>query len=245
MLNGLTDRLQKIAPQDFSKYQKLLSVIRDTPPGFGWTSDNLADRLVIFTERIETLRFLQENLQKDLRLRTQQIEVLHGTLPDIEQQRIVEDFGKEESPVRVLIASDIAAEGINLHYLCHRLLHFDIPWSLMVFQQRNGRIDRYGQTRQPHIVYLFTTSGNDKIKGDTRILEILVEKDQQAYKNIGDPSAFMQVYDIDKEEDITAAAIEAGKSAEEFDRELDDALDADPLAILMGTDGVPTGDSAL
>lgn len=55
----------------------------------------------------------------------------------------------------------------------------------------------------------------------------------------------MQVYDIDSEEDITAAAIEAGKSAEAFDRELDTTLADDPLAILMGNDEVPTSDDAL
>ena len=244
-LEELITHVQQIAPTDFSKYQKLLSVIRDTLHGFGWTPTDPTDRLVIFTERIETLRFLQQHLQKDLKLHANQIGVLYGTLPDVDQQRMVEDFGKEASPVRILIASDIAAEGINLHYLSHRLIHFDIPWSLMVFQQRNGRIDRYGQTQQPQIVYLLTHTQNDKIRGDSRILEVLVEKDQQAYKNIGDPSAFMQVYDIDSEEDITAAAIEAGTSAEAFDRALENTLADDPLAILMGDDEVPTGDDAL
>jgi superfamily II DNA or RNA helicase len=244
-LEELITHVQQIAPTDFSKYQKLLSVIRDTLHGFGWTPTDPTDRLVIFTERIETLRFLQQHLQKDLKLHANQIGVLYGTLPDVDQQRMVEDFGKEGSPVRILIASDIAAEGINLHYLSHRLIHFDIPWSLMVFQQRNGRIDRYGQMQQPQIVYLLTHTQNDKIRGDTRILEVLVEKDQQAYKNIGDPSAFIQVYDIDREEDITAAAIEAGTSAEAFDHELDNTLADDPLAILMGDDEIPTGDDAL
>jgi len=107
------------------------------------------DRLVIFTERIATLSFLEQNLPRDLNLDEKHVEVLHGTLPDVDQQRIVEDFGKEESPIRLLIASDVASEGLNLHYLCHRMIHFDIPWSLMVFQQRNGRIDRYGQERTP------------------------------------------------------------------------------------------------
>jgi superfamily II DNA or RNA helicase len=244
-LEALIDALLQIAPRDFSKYQKLLSVIRDAAQGFGWKPHDPADRLVIFTERIETLRFLQEYLSKDLKLKAGQINVLHGTLPDVEQQRVVEDFGKEEAPVRILIASDIAAEGINLHYLSHRLVHFDIPWSLMVFQQRNGRIDRYGQTQAPQIVYLMMESQHEKIRGDARILEILVEKDQQAYKNIGDPSAFMQVYDIDEEEAITAAAIETGKSAEDFDRELEASLDDDPLAILMRDDDSPTGGNAL
>ena len=63
----------------------------------------------------------------------------------------------------------------------------------MVFQQRNGRIDRYGQEYSPHILYLMTDCANDIIKGDNRILEVLIEKDDQAIKNIGDPSVFMGV----------------------------------------------------
>ena len=71
-------------------------------------------------------------------------------------------------------------EGLNLHFFCHRLVHFDLPWSLMVFQQRNGRVDRYGQKHRPEIVYLFTETDVDRIRGDLRILEILQKKDEQA-----------------------------------------------------------------
>ena len=71
---------------------------------------------------------------------------------------------------------DVASEGLNLHYQAHRLIHFDIPWSLMVFQQRNGRVDRYGQTRTPMIGYLYTQPDDERIRGDLRYLEILVEK---------------------------------------------------------------------
>jgi len=244
-LGELVAELKAIQPAEFTKYQKLLSLLKDKQSELNWTGRDPEDRLVIFTERIETLKFLQKQLQQDLRLKKDQIEVLHGTLSDVDQQRIVEDFGREDASVRLLIASDIAAEGINLHYLSHRLIHFDIPWSLMVFQQRNGRVDRYGQERQPQIAYLITDCDNDKIRGDARILEILIRKDEQAYRNIGDPSAFMKVYDIGREEDITAAAMENGESAEDFEAELDENLDDDPLAILMGDDEPETSDDAL
>lgn len=167
---------------------------------------------------------------------------LYGTLSDIDQQKIVEEFGQEDSPVRLLLASDVASEGINLHYLSHRMIHFDIPWSLMVFQQRNGRIDRYGQTQTPQILYLVTLSKNAKIRGDTRILELLIEKDEEAAKNIGDPASLMNVYDIEEEELITGKAIEDGKTAEDFDADLEKRAKAfDPLALLLGSDAPPTG----
>ena len=141
-------------------------------------------------------------------------------MSDVEQQRVVEDFGNAQRPVRLLICSDVASEGINLHYQCHRLIHFDPPWSLMVFQQRNGRVDRYGQTATPRIVYLVTESANPTIRGDTRILEVLMEKDEQAYRNIGDPSVFMDVHDVHEEERITERAIAHGEAAADFDRRL-------------------------
>ena len=235
-LEDLAAAVELITPEEFSKYQKLLSVVRDKNHGHGWTGKDTKDRLVIFTERIETLRFLHEHLPKDLNLKDKQVEILHGSMPDVDQQRIVEDFGKEEAPIRLLIASDVASEGINLHYLSHRLIHFDIPWSLMVFQQRNGRIDRYGQEQTPYILYLVSQSENNKIKGDMRILELLIRKDEEAVKNIGDPSALMGVYDIDEEEKITAETIESGKSEAEFDQDLTQKAQEtfDPLALLMG-----------
>ena len=237
-LSSLLQSLLKITPESFSKYQKLVSLIKDREHGLGWTGRDKRDRLVIFTERIDTLNFLRDHLPKDLGLKEKQVEVLHGGLSDVEQQRVVEEFGKDESPVRLLLATDVASEGINLHYLCHKMIHFDIPWSLMVFQQRNGRIDRYGQERTPFILYLLTESTNEKIRGDMRILELLIQKDEQARMNIGDPSALMGVYDIDLEEKITARAIEEGKGPEEFEQELEANLDTtfDPLALLMADD---------
>ena len=244
-VNSLTDfaaQVETITQQHFSKYQKLLSVIRDRNDGFGWTGKATDDRLVIFTERIETLKFLQNNLPRDIGLKDTAVAVLYGTMSDVEQQQVVEDFGKEESPIRLLIASDVASEGINLHYLSHRLIHFDIPWSLMVFQQRNGRVDRYGQEKTPYLFYLVNRSENPKIKGDMRILELLIEKDEEAVRNIGDPSTLMGVYDIDAEEQITAEAIESGMSAEEFNQSLNAKKAAvfDPLALLMGATNTPT-----
>jgi superfamily II DNA or RNA helicase len=203
----------------FSKYQKLLSHLRSE--GFAWTSQNPLDRLVIFSERIETLRWLQEHLKQDLKLNSDQVVVLDGSMGDTEQQAIVERFGRSEDPVRVLLCSDVASEGLNLHYFCHRLVHFDLPWSLMVFQQRNGRVDRYGQKRQPQIVYLFTEAATEKIRGDFRILEILEKKDEQAAKNLGDPSVFLNVYDPDKESEKVIDMMASGTTAEQVEATLD------------------------
>lgn len=87
----------------------------------------------------QVLDFLRKHLPKALGLKPQQVEVLHGGLSNKEQQRIVEDFGRDTASVRLLLAGGVASEGINLHHNSHRLIHFDVPWSLMVFQQRNGR----------------------------------------------------------------------------------------------------------
>ena len=237
-LETLRSALARIGPDDFAKYQALLATLR-TDDELRWRPNDASDRLVIFTERIETLSWLREKLPQDLELRAGQLEILHGTMSDIEQQRVVEDFGNTERPVRLLLCSDVASEGINLHFQCHRLIHFDMPWSLMVFQQRNGRVDRYGQPRTPRIVYLVTESANETIRGDARILEVLERKDEQAYRNIGDPSAFMNVHDIDEEEEITARAIASGEAATSFDARLTPSASEgdDLLALFLGTTG--------
>ncbi len=224
-LETLQKLLEKITPEQFSKYQTLKNTLKSTQYGTAWKANDSKDRLVIFTERIESLNFLAQQLTQDLKLKQGKVEILHGSLADIEQQRIVEDFGQENSKVRLLICSDVASEGINLHYLSHRMVHFDIPWSLMVFQQRNGRIDRYGQEQTPQIFYLMTEVENEAFKDDNRILEILIEKDEQAVKNIGDPSVFMGVFDTEKEENITGKAFEQGLSGDQFEQQLEPKTD--------------------
>jgi superfamily II DNA/RNA helicase len=215
-LESFRDRVERVEAKSFAKYQRLLKLLKDKK-GFGWSPRKKDDRLVIFSERIETLRWLQEQLSKDLKLKDDQVALLHGGLGDQDQMRIVEEFGQEHAKVRLLLASDVASEGLNLHFLCHRLVHFDVPWSLMTFAQRNGRIDRYGQEREPQILYLLTDTENDKVRGDMRILELLTERDEQARENIGDPSALMGKYDVQAEEEVTGRAIEEGQSAEDFD----------------------------
>jgi superfamily II DNA or RNA helicase len=207
------------APAAFSKYQRLLKELKS--PAFGWTAAKADDRLVIFSERIETLRWLREQMSRDLNLKPAQIAVLHGQMTDTEQQELVERFGRLEDPLRVLLCSDVASEGLNLHYFCHRLVHFDLPWSLMVFQQRNGRVDRYGQKHQPQIVYLFTETRVEKIRGDLRILEILQRKDDQANFNLGDPASFLNVYDPDKEADKVSTFMADGLAPEQVEARLD------------------------
>lgn len=231
-LEALKKALVAVSPVSFSRYQQLLTLLKS--PQYGWDARKRNDRIVIFTERIETMRFLAEQLRLDLKFDNNSVQEMYGGMSDQEQQAIVEGFGREESPIRILVASDVASEGINLHYLSHRLIHFDIPWSLMVFQQRNGRIDRYGQQERPDIRYFMIRSDNPRIKGDMRIMEILIKKEDQAYKNIGDPALLMGKFNIEEEEQITAEAIEKGLSAEAFDEQIDGASEEfDPFELLM------------
>ncbi len=218
-LQVFAEALEKIDAARFSKYQRLVAVLRD--PGYGWKPSDAADRLVIFSERIETLAWLANNLPGTLGMKEDQFQILHGGMSDTEQQDIVERFGRKDDVMRVLLCSDVASEGLNLHYFCHRLVHFDLPWSLMVFQQRNGRVDRYGQRHQPRITYLFTETGVERIKGDLRILEILQTKDEQANKNLGDPASFLHVYAPEKEAAKVEEAMAAHVAPETFEQELD------------------------
>lgn len=209
-LRAFLGAVQAVGPAQFSRYQRLLAAL-DNENELDWSGRDKEDRLVIFTERRPTLRFLAERLSKDLNLGKGAVLTLDGDMSDVEQAKVVEAFGQESSPVRVLIATDVASEGLNLHYLCCKLVHFDVPWSLMVFQQRNGRVDRYGQKRTPLIAYLFTEPRHPKVKGDVRILELLTERDEQAQKNIHDPAALALTRATQEEEEaLTAGAIEEG-----------------------------------
>lgn len=217
-LEELQELVQRITPEYFARYQRLLWLLQS--PSYHWTRER-DDRIVIFTERIETKKFLAEHLRNNLGLKEWEIVTMDGSMSDLEQQATVADFNDPKKPIRILVASDVASEGLNLHHLAHRMIHFDTPWSLMVFQQRNGRIDRYGQHETPDIRFMRIGSENPKIKGDERILQVLIDKEKQARDNIGDPSMLMKVYDVNDETMITAQAMEEGESGEQFAARLD------------------------
>ena len=112
-LERFAERLRPIGPGQFSKYQRLLALLQDPASGVAWDGTDPQDRLVIFSERLETLRFLEKCLARDLDLGEGAIDMLHGGMSDVDQQEVVERFGKDEADVRLLLASDIAAEGID------------------------------------------------------------------------------------------------------------------------------------
>lgn len=217
------------------KYGALLTYL--TEIGIGPQQDI---RVVIFAERVATLHSLQANLKKDLKLTDDQVAILHGGLSDIEQQDVVESFKKKSSPIRVLVTGDVASEGVNLHSQCHELVHFDIPWSLIRIEQRNGRIDRYGQTERPQITTLVLQPDNDRFSGDIRVLKKLIEKENEAHKALGDAAALMGKYTAEAEEDAIKQALAKGQDIDEVVASPDEAAQANPLLAMMLATGAPS-----
>ena len=204
VLNDLKIKLETIlSTHSDTKYKKL----KDTLLELGWTGIKKNDRYVIFAERINTLEYLKENLQNDFKISEDSIAYFHGGLSDTEQQGIIEDFGKEDSTVRLLLCSDAGSQGVNLHFYCNRMFNYDIPWSLIVLEQRNGRIDRYGQKKTPFIHYIIAESDIKGLKTDLHIVGRLTEKEEVVYRTLGDAGSVMKLYDTNKEEQLVEEAI--------------------------------------
>ncbi len=180
---------------DTARYAALLTLLKDLT----WKPKG-EHRIILFTESRRTQDALATALRTHFKADEDQIQIIHGGMTDLDQSRIVDDFGKGDTPVRLLIATDVASEGVNLHYQCHLLIHYDLPWSLIRLEQRNGRIDRYGQTQNPRIHYLLTISKCPAFQGDQRILDALIEKEQWVYRNTGDAAGVMQFHSVEDEE---------------------------------------------
>jgi superfamily II DNA or RNA helicase len=211
-LRRLDDLTARVLDSGSAKYDSLIEYLNKIGVG-----PHSTERAVIFAERVATLHWLRGRLRADLGFTDKQVEVMHGGLSDVEQQETVESFKQESSPIRVLITGDVASEGVNLHTQCHELIHFDIPWSLIRIEQRNGRIDRYGQRHSPQITTLLLDPDSDGFAGDVRVLRSLMEKEHEAHKALGDSASLMGEYDVAAEERSIRDVL-AGK------RKLDDVV---------------------
>jgi SNF2 family DNA or RNA helicase len=129
-------------------------------PGGKWSNN----RVIIFTEYRATQNWLHgilasEGFTSDNRLLT-----MFGGMDSEERERVKAAFQTDprQSPVRILLATDAASEGIDLQNHCCRMIHYEIPWNPNRLEQRNGRIDRHGQKLKP-LVYHFVAKGyNDR-----------------------------------------------------------------------------------
>jgi hypothetical protein len=112
-------------------------------PGTPW----LPRRVLIFTEFADTRAWLVDQLRgaiEGTHLDDQRIGSLHGSQDEDEREALKLAFNTppEKHPLRILVATDAAREGINLQAACADLFHFDLPWNPARIEQRNGRIDR-------------------------------------------------------------------------------------------------------
>lgn len=117
----------------------------------------LDKRVVIFTEYRDTQNWLLEILASEGYTQRGRLLTLYGGMDPEKREEIKAAFqaSPQDSDVRILLATDAASEGIDLQLHCNRLIHYEIPWNPNRMEQRNGRVDRYGQKADPVLIYHF------------------------------------------------------------------------------------------
>jgi superfamily II DNA or RNA helicase len=153
----------------------------------GWIKKNLFqagklrddERLIVFTEYKETLFYLEQRLlQEGFDKNT--LRLLYGGMTADEFESVKGEFEDPAAPVRLLLATDAASEGINMQESCRFILHYDIPWSPSRLQQRNGRVSRHGQVRDVYVHYF--RSNEDE---DMEFLYQVAQKVEQVRQDLG------------------------------------------------------------
>jgi ERCC4-related helicase len=234
-------RLRDLAEQVGQTSAKLDALVQELKDlGVGPKSDT---RVVVFSERVQTLEWLRQVLPARLGFTEaaakKAVKVMHGGISDIEQQRLVEEFATT-GDLRILITGDVASEGVNLHRACHHLVHFDVPWSLIRIEQRNGRIDRYGQTEQPQFRALLLVASNadpaddlfasGTVRDDRIVAEKLLAKEEEVHRTLGTVEAVTGEYLPDREERRLMHDLLRGRTTEQSleHRATDDPDEDDP-----------------
>lgn len=245
-LDRLAELTKTALTSPSAKYEALVEYLGNI--GVGRDSPT---RAVVFAERVATLRFLTEQLPASLGLPANAVAIMHGGLTDEEQQRVVDEFKQAGAPIRVLVTGDVASEGVNLHAQCHQLIHYDIPWSLIRIEQRNGRIDRYGQRFPPQITTLLLHPSTERFAGDIRVLSRLIEREHEAHTALGDAASLMGRYSVTAEEEDIRSVLAGERDLDEVVRSPDQVAAGGGLTALFAqlserpaaaeAEAVPTG----
>jgi len=155
MLNRLTTWADQARHQVDSKARAILNWIESHLKTKGrWNGK----RVILFTEYRATHTWLQQILTAH-GYGGDRLMYLHGSMQPDERESVKAAFQTHPdiSPVRILLATDAASEGIDLQNHCNYLIHVEIPWNPNVMEQRNGRIDRHGQ--KEHEVFIWHPVG--------------------------------------------------------------------------------------
>jgi len=195
LVERLRDRAQDVAEKPDSKVAVLLQWIEQHLFTKGaWNNE----RLLIFTEYKHTLEYLTRAL--DARGWNDRVIALFGGMSEGERERVKGAFRAppEQEPVRILVATDTASEGLNLQDHCRYLIHWEIPWNPNKMEQRNGRIDRHGQKAEVVYCQHFVYEGWE----DQQFLDVVVDKVRTQRADLGSVG------------DVIAAQVEAALRGE-------------------------------
>lgn len=159
------------------------------PDERNWTNE----RVVVFTEYRDTQIWL-DNLLRQEGLGAPRVALLHGGTPPDEREQLRLAFQADPTvqPVRILLATDAASEGIDLQNHCHRLVNYDIPFNPNKLEQRIGRIDRYGQKVAPDIRHFVGTGFGkpvDAFEADLEFLYRVADKVAKMEADLGSVNA--------------------------------------------------------
>lgn len=154
----------------------------------GWTDR----RVILFTEYADTKRYLLELLNAAVRHTDggeERILQFHGGMGDEQRDEVQRAFNAppDEHPVRILIATDAAREGVNLQGHCADLFHIDVPWNPSRLEQRNGRIDRTLQEAEEVRCHYFVYEQ----RREDPVLDTLFRKIQVVQAQLGSMGAVL------------------------------------------------------
>jgi superfamily II DNA or RNA helicase len=188
LLDAMLAWARTAADREDARTTRLLDWVQEQVMPDGAFGD---ERVIVFSEYRATQRYLQERLTAR-GIAGDRVELLDGTTTAEEREQIKSRWQEPPAdyPVRVLLATDAASEGISLQRHCHLLAHAEIPWNPNRLEQRNGRIDRHGQPAAEVLVHHCVSAGwetgsRGSLEGDLDFLARVVTKVQQIREDLG------------------------------------------------------------